>query len=127
MPREAIPWAFFIILEKKLRKAKITITRFKETAVSCLGRSIIVFTHPNLFKMMTNQEKFQQLAQKYTPEELVDAYMVPEILPDEELQRANQTLKEIRLQKIANQTEEQRLLSDLLRFKFQVEDIVKKA
>lgn len=76
---------------------------------------------------MTNQEKFQQLAQKYTPEELVDAYMVPEILPEEELQLANQMLKEIRLQKIANQTEEQRLLSDLLRFKFQVEDIVKKA
>ncbi len=76
---------------------------------------------------MTNQEKFQQLAQKYTLEELVDAYMVPEILPEEELQLANQTLKEIRLQKIANQTEEQRLLSDFLRFKFQVEDIVKKA
>lgn len=76
---------------------------------------------------MTNQEKFQHLQKKYSPEELVEAYMVPERLSEEELQKANQELREIRLQQIANQTEEQRLLSDIMRLKFQIEEVVKKA
>lgn len=76
---------------------------------------------------MTNQEKFQQLQKQYTIEELADAVMVPEELSEAELAKANEEFRSLRLQMLANQTEEKRLFAEVMRLRFQIEEVIKQS
>ena len=76
---------------------------------------------------MTNQEKFHQLQKQYTIEELADAMMVPEELSATELAKANEEFRALRLQMLANQSEEQRLFADVVRLSFLIKEAIKQA
>ena len=68
---------------------------------------------------------YKELRQKYTDEEIAESMLIPQDLTAEETQNANEELLAFRLKLLNEQTEEQRLYSDLLRFKYLMEDYIK--
>ncbi|MFK7972404.1 MAG: hypothetical protein AB8F95_18690 [Bacteroidia bacterium] len=74
---------------------------------------------------MNNYEKiYQQLSKHYSDEEIADSMLIPADLTPEERQEADKELKAFRFKMLAEKTEEQRLYSDLLRFRYQLEDYI---
>lgn len=77
---------------------------------------------------MKKYEKiYKELKKKYTDEEIADSMLIPQDLSNEEQKIANEELKAFRFKLLRERTEEQRIYSDLLRFKFLMEDYIKKA
>ena len=71
---------------------------------------------------MSKYEKiYQELRKKYSDEEIADSMLIPADLSREERAKANAELKAFRFKLLNNMNEEQRIYSDLLRFKYQVE------
>lgn len=68
---------------------------------------------------------YQELSKKYSDKEIAESMLIPEDLTSEEQKIADDELKEIRFRLLRERTEEQRVYSDLLRFKFQLEDYLK--
>ncbi len=77
--------------------------------------------------MNENSKLYEKLRKQYTPEELVDAFVFPSDLSPEEQQKADQELWEFRKKRLAEMTEEERLLSGLLRIKYQVKAYINTA
>lgn len=69
---------------------------------------------------------YQELSKKFTDEEIAEAMLIPQDLTEKEKEAANEEMRRIRLKLLSEQTEEQRIFSDLLRFKYQLEDYLKK-
>jgi plasmid maintenance system antidote protein VapI len=57
-----------------------------------------------------------------TDQELVEAFVFPSDLSPDEQKSADAEMKDLRMQRLREMTESQRLLSDLLRLKFEMED-----
>ena len=75
---------------------------------------------------MKKYEKiYKKLREKYTEEEIADGMLIPADLTKEEKEAAESEMREIRFKILREQTEEDRLHSDLLRFRFQLEDYLK--
>ena len=75
---------------------------------------------------MKRYEKiYNELSKKYTDEEIGEAMLIPEDLTEEEKEKATEELLAFRFKLIQEQTEEERIYSDLLRFKYQMEDYIK--
>ena len=75
---------------------------------------------------MKKYEKiYQKLRKKYSDEEIADSMLIPQDLSKEEMEKANEELRAFRFKLLREQTEEQRIFSDLMRFKFLLEDYVK--
>jgi len=72
---------------------------------------------------MKKYEKiYKELRKKYTNEEIAESMLIPQDLTEEEKKIADEEIREFRFRILREQTEEQRIYSDLLRFKFQLED-----
>lgn len=69
--------------------------------------------------------KMKRLLEKYTPEELAEAFVFRTSLTPVEQARADKQLNEHRLKMIGAMTPEQRVVGDLFRLRFLIEDYVK--
>lgn len=77
---------------------------------------------------MKKYEKiYKELSKKYTDEEIADSMLIPTDLTEEELKQANEELREFRFKLLRERTEEQRIYSDLMRFRFQIEAYIDKS
>lgn len=75
---------------------------------------------------MKNYEKlYNELRKQYTAEEIADSMLIPQGLSDKEQEVANEELRAFRFKLIREQTEAQRIHSELMRFKFLMEDYLK--
>jgi hypothetical protein len=71
---------------------------------------------------MNNYEKiYQELRQQYTDEEIAEGYMIPQQLTDEEQQASDAELRRVRFQLLNNRSEEQRMLSEVVRLRIQIQ------
>lgn len=75
---------------------------------------------------MKYEEVYRKLKKQYSDEEIVDSIMIPADLTDPERMELSDDMREIRLNKLRETTEEDRLLSDVMRLRFQIEDYLKK-
>lgn len=76
---------------------------------------------------MKKYEKiYKKLRKTYSDEEIADSMLIPADLTEAEMKKANEELMEFRLKLIREQTEEQRIFSELMRFKYLMEDYVNK-
>lgn len=71
------------------------------------------------------EKKYQELRKQYTDEEIAESMMIPQDLTKEEQQKADEELKAFRFKLLREQTEQQRIFSDIMRFRFQLEEYVK--
>lgn len=76
---------------------------------------------------MKYEEIYQKLREKYTDEEIVDSMLIPEDLDEEEKKELDEEMRGIRMQKLREMTEEDRVLSDVMRLRFQIESYIKKS
>jgi len=75
---------------------------------------------------MKYQKIYQKLRKKYSKEEIADSMMIPADLTAREKKELAEEMREIRKQKLRETTEEDRILSDVMRLRFQMEDYVKR-
>ncbi|MFT5914250.1 MAG: plasmid maintenance system antidote protein VapI [Flammeovirgaceae bacterium] len=76
---------------------------------------------------MSNYDKiYKKLRTQYTDEEIADSMMIPADLTPEEQEEANKELKAFRFKLLAEMTQEQRVYSDLLRLRYQIENYIHK-
>lgn len=75
---------------------------------------------------MKKYEKiYKELRKKYTDEEIADSMLIPADLTEEEKEKANEELRAFRFKLLSEMTEEQRIFSDLMRFRIQMENYIK--
>lgn len=70
---------------------------------------------------------YEKLLSKYTKEELAEAFVFPPDLNAEEEEEAERQLREDRLKRLANRTPEERVLSGILRIKYQMKEYIDQA
>ena len=75
---------------------------------------------------MKYEKIYQKLRKKYTDEEIADSMMIPADMTKEEKEQSNKEIKEYRLNSLRNMTDEDRIISDVMRLRFQIEEYVKK-
>ena len=69
---------------------------------------------------MSKYEKiYQDLRKQYTDEEIADSMLIPADMTAEEKARADEELRAFRFKLLREQTEEQRMFSDLMRLKIE--------
>jgi plasmid maintenance system antidote protein VapI len=74
---------------------------------------------------MNKYEKiYQKLREQYTDEEIADSMLIPADLTAEEKEEADKELRAFRRKVLSDMTEEQRLYSDLLRFRYVLEEYI---
>ena len=75
---------------------------------------------------MKKYEKiYKKLRKTYSDEEIADSMLIPADLTESEKEKANEEIRTLRFKLLREQTEEQRIYSDLMRFKFLLEDYIK--
>ena len=72
--------------------------------------------------MSKYEEIYQRLSKHLTDEEIAESMLIPADLTEEEQKQANEELSVFRFKLLAERTEEQRIYSDLLRFRYQLEN-----
>ncbi len=75
---------------------------------------------------MKYKEIYQELRKQYSDEEIVDSMLIPADLTEEKKAVLGEEMKEIRLQKLRETTEEQQIVADVMRLRFQIENYLKK-
>jgi len=76
--------------------------------------------------MASKQKIYEQLRKKYSDEEIADAHIISEDLSPAEKAAADEEIRKIRLEKIKNQTEAQKLQSDLARLRILMRSYIDK-
>jgi plasmid maintenance system antidote protein VapI len=72
---------------------------------------------------MSNYDKvYKKLREQYTDEEIAESMFIPADLTPEEQEEANKELRAFRFKLLSEMTEDQRIYSDLLRFRYQIEN-----
>lgn len=75
---------------------------------------------------MKHYEKiYQKLSKELTDKEIAESMLIPEDLTEAEQKQSDKILAKVRFEILQKQTEQQRIFSDLLRFKFQLENYLK--
>ena len=74
---------------------------------------------------MKYEEIYQKLKEKYTDEEIVDSMLIPADLTTEEEKQLAEEMREIRFQRLREISEEDRILADVMRMRFQIENYLK--
>ena len=69
---------------------------------------------------MAKQDKFEELREKYSDEELAESFVFPHGLSEAEKKKADQELWEFRKKLLEEKTTEDRIYSGLLRIKYQI-------
>lgn len=75
---------------------------------------------------MKYEDIYQELRKKYTDEEIAASMLIPADLTKKDREEADRQMRAIRMEKLRNMTEEDRILSDVMRLRFQMEAYVKK-
>lgn len=75
---------------------------------------------------MKYEKIYQKLKEKYTDEEMVDSMLIPADVTEKEKSDLNEEIKAIRIKKLGKMTEKDRILSDVMRLRFQIESYTKK-
>lgn len=73
---------------------------------------------------MKSEEIYQKLKEQYSDQEIADSMLIPADLTAEEKQSLAEEMKAIRMQKLREMTEEDRILSDVMRLRFQIESYI---
>ncbi|MGK0365807.1 MAG: plasmid maintenance system antidote protein VapI [Saprospiraceae bacterium] len=71
------------------------------------------------------EKVYHELSKQYTDEEIAESMLIPKDLTPEEQKKADEELLAFRFKILKEQTEEERIYSDLLRFKYLMEDYIK--
>ncbi|MGB1205233.1 MAG: hypothetical protein ACPG5B_06280 [Chitinophagales bacterium] len=75
---------------------------------------------------MKNEKIYQQLKKEYTDEEIVDSMLIPADLTKQESENLAEEMQTIRFRKLREMTENDRILSDMMRLRFDIEHYVKR-
>lgn len=75
--------------------------------------------------MKKYEEIYKELRKEYSDEEIADSMLIPKDLSEEEQSAANEEMRAFRFKLLKERTESQRIFSDLLRFKYLMEDYIK--
>jgi len=76
---------------------------------------------------MKYEKIFKELRKKYTLEEIADSMLIPADLTAEEQVQVNAEIRAYRMKLLAEMTDEDRILSDVMRLRFQMEAYLKEA
>lgn len=72
---------------------------------------------------MNKYEKiYKELRKQFSDEEIVERYVIPEDLSNQERREIEEEFRKLRLKSLKERTEEQRLLSELMRMKLLMKD-----
>lgn len=71
--------------------------------------------------MKTNKEIYKELSKKYSDEELVEGYLVNEVLDDKEQKEAEEEFRRLRAQRLKEMSSQEVLISEILRMKYLLE------
>ena len=75
---------------------------------------------------MKYEKIYQKLRKKYMDEEIVDSMLLPADMTKAEKGQSEKEIRAYRMDRLRQMTEEDRILSDVMRLKFQMEDYVKR-
>jgi len=75
---------------------------------------------------MKYEKIYKKLKEKYNDKEIVDAMFIPQDLTEKEKKELSNEMREIRMQKLRETTEEDMILADVMRLRFQIENYIKK-
>ncbi len=70
--------------------------------------------------MNPHNKTYKELQKQFTDEEIADGYMIPATLTDKEKEESDKEMRRIRFERLANQTEEQRLLTEVTRLRIKI-------
>ena len=73
---------------------------------------------------MSYEKIYQKLRKEYTDKEIAESMMIPADLSEEEAREAREELRQVRFERLKNMTEGQRLFSDLMRLRIQMENYI---
>lgn len=73
---------------------------------------------------MKYEEIYQKLKKKYTDEEIAESMLIPADLTSEEEKQMAEEMKAIRLQRLREVTDQDQILADVMRLRFQMERYV---
>lgn len=68
---------------------------------------------------------YQKLKKKYSKKEIADSMIIPADLTKKESKALAKEMSAIRLQKLKETTEEDQIIADVMRLRFQIEDYIK--
>lgn len=68
---------------------------------------------------------FKELQEKYTVEEIAEAYMIPKTLSPEERKKGDEEFLKLRLEMRKHRTQKQMLLSEIMRLRIKIENYLK--
>jgi plasmid maintenance system antidote protein VapI len=75
-------------------------------------------------RQMKYEEIYQKLKKKYTDEEIAESMLIPADLTSEEEKQMAEEMKAIRLQRLREVTDQDQILADVMRLRFQMERYV---
>ncbi len=76
--------------------------------------------------MMSYKKIYERLKEKLTDEEIAEAFMIPEDLTEEEEKKAHEEIAAFRFKLLKERTEQDRLLSDLMKLRILMKEYVEK-
>lgn len=71
--------------------------------------------------MKTNKEIYKELSKKYSDEELIEGYLVNELLDDKEQKEAEEEFRRLRVQRLKEMSSQEILISEILQMKYLLE------
>lgn len=74
--------------------------------------------------MKKYEKLYKELRKKYSVQEISESMLIPADLTAEERREADESLKELRLKMLREQTEEERIFSDVMRLKIIMDDYI---
>ena len=74
---------------------------------------------------MKYEKIYQKLKEKYTNEEITESMLLPADLTKEEKENAHTEMMELRMKHLKETTQDDRILSDVMRLRFLMEDYLK--
>ena len=74
---------------------------------------------------MTYEEIYKKLRKEYTDAEIAEGYLIPPDLTEEEEKKIQEEIRELRFKQLRERTEEQRIYSEIMRLRIQMEDYYK--
>lgn len=77
--------------------------------------------------MNKNEKLYKKLIKEYTAQELVESYVFPSEMTEEERKEAVAEMQKIRFEKLKNRTDEDRIMADLMRLRFVMKDYIEKS
>ncbi len=75
---------------------------------------------------MKYEKIYKKLKEKYSDKEIVDSMLIPQDLTEKEKKELSKEMGTIRMEKLRETTEEDTILADVMRLRFQIENYIKK-